>query len=75
MIARPSSRILEALVSLEHHGRFQDVVEWLEESLADTSAGLMTERDEVELRRMQGSAKDLSDIISTVRDAREMINK
>lgn len=75
MISRPSAKIIEALAFLEGSSRFDDVLEWLKESEAETMAALVAERDADEMRRLQGAAHDLREILKLARKARELARK
>jgi hypothetical protein len=75
VIKTADKRVLEALATLEHHGHFEAIMEWLEQSLADTSEQVMRERDEVETRRLQGAGSDLAEIINTAKNARHLLEK
>lgn len=75
MIDKPTATELEALSILENNPNFVLVKEWLNRSLGHTYARLAESDCEVTTRRAQGSAQDLTEILTLAADARNLIEK
>lgn len=75
MINRPSARVLEALMALEHDHHFKDIMQWIEDSRQATTERCIEETDETALRQAQGAAQDLRDFIKAAREARASLER
>lgn len=73
MIERPSKKVIESLVALEQDADFKAVLEWIEQSRSETLGRLTHEYDDRVLRQTQGAAADLSELLRTARNARELM--
>lgn len=75
MITRADRRVLEALAHLENNERFKDLLAWISKSKEETLAALIDERDADTVRRLQGAAIDLTEILRVAQEARNLLKK
>lgn len=75
MIKPPDERVIEAFASLKGHSRFDDIIEWLKQSLAETQDRCMRERDSDEVRRLQGAGTDLAEIVKLAEEAGQILRE
>lgn len=69
----PNDHVIEAFASLEGNHYFDKIVEWLEQSIQDKNESLQMERDDIEMRRLQGSLTELREIADLAAGARNII--
>lgn len=71
---KPDDRTLEALVRLERDPDFVRVIGWLSSLRTEEVETCMTMGPEIEVRRHQGRAMLLTEILSVIRDARKRMD-
>lgn len=69
----PDDQVLEAFASLEGNHYFQKIMEWVGDTIQNKNETLLMERDDIELRRLQGSLTDLREIADLAESARQII--
>lgn len=72
---RIDERTVQALVALKDNRDFEVFREWIRKSFADQCISINTIQDETALRWRQGENKCLHEIIKSIADAREMLEK
>ena len=75
MLTKVSDRALSALATLKGNTEFEAVMEWLQVEAQDVINTLLTAKDEVTVRQLQGAGQTLVDIIQTAEHARERLGK
>lgn len=69
----PDDQVLEAFSSLEDNHYFKKIMEWVGDTIQSKTASLLMERDDIEMRRLQGSVTDLREIADLADGARQII--
>lgn len=75
MLNKVSDRALAALATLKGNTDFEAVMEWLQVEAQDVINTLLTAKDEVMVRQLQGAGQTLVDLIQTAENARERLGK
>ena len=75
MLNKVSDRALTALATLKGNTDFEAVMEWLQVEAQDVINTLLTAKDEVMVRQLQGAGQTLVDLIQTAENARERLGK
>lgn len=75
MIAKLTNRQIEALAVLEHDADFKEIMDWIRASHRASVDACVTESDELTLRRAQGAAVDLAEIIELADSARTRLER
>lgn len=73
MINSPPKVVIESLADLRGSHHFERILEWLKDELAQRDKDNRTIEADAQLRRSQGAAETLADIIGYAEDAREII--
>lgn len=68
-----SDQVIEAFATLEGNHHFKVVMEWIAESAQDQTERLQMERDDIEMRRLQGAVTELNAISDLAENARSII--
>ena len=73
----PDQNTIEALNSIQHSERrdFDQILDWLRASYQDAMEACRDARDDVDLRRAQGQAAELGDILKQIQEAPENMRK
>lgn len=75
MIEKPDESVVEALVSLRNNRDFSVITDWLQRSLSQTAEQLIDEPDHDSVRRHQGGASDLKEILHHAEQAKEYMER
>ena len=74
MLKTPDTKVIEALVYLEHNGNFTVIMEWIKESKVEATSMLATATD-VPLYRAQGAFGVLDNLHNHATNARTALAK
>jgi hypothetical protein len=75
MIAKPTPELIEAIMGIRHTRDFEAIAGWLRNSLAETFEVAATADSELVIRRAQGAAQDLTDILNCIDQAPTIMQK
>lgn len=75
MIEQPNKRVIQALANLESDKDFQDIKDWLANSLQQIKHDALNTKDEVQTRWFQGAGQALEEFLTKASAARETIRK
>lgn len=72
---RPDFKVLESLSALEHQEPFRVVLDWLQRSLDEQRRMNDSIVEDLQLRQSQGKCQVLDAILSTAREASDIVKK
>lgn len=70
---KPTNRELEALATLEHNADFKVLMGWFNKSLDDVNIDMRIAIKSTAMRRCQGRALEISELIEHASNARNII--
>lgn len=73
MLAPVTPAVIEALLALKHTRDFEVIMAWVGESLTHTTELALSADDDLVVRRAQGAAKDLSELIKLTDEAQQIM--
>lgn len=68
-------QVVEAITGLQNNRDFKLIIDWIQQSLNDRLDSCARERDDIELRRHQGAAQELRELLQAVEDAQKHLHK
>lgn len=73
MLAKLKPETVEALLALQHTRDFEIIMAWLRDSLTHTTELALNADDDLVVRRAQGAAKDLSELIKLAEQSQQIM--